>query len=284
MKKLIYPILISILLGCAEKPRHVVQAQHVEAELVSENESVQPGEPFWVGLRLGMEKNWHINWVNPGDAGLAPTIKWELPEGFSAGEIEWPIPIKLPIDPFMMFGYEDEVLLPVKITPPNSLKSSNPVKLIAHADWVVCSDACIPGKATLGLEIDVRNEPPKKSQLWSAKFETTKSKLPQSSKHWEFDAEISPEKLTILILPLNEDSPEIDRVFFYPIQQGIINNAAEQLLQKEGNGYKLEIERDRMSAVTLDKILGVLVVESKIPEGRSKAGIRLELTLKKIET
>src|SRR5690349_11855167 len=59
-----------------------IKAAHVDAELVSEVESIQPGQPFWVALRLKMEEHWHTYWQNPGDSGLATKITWNLPEGF----------------------------------------------------------------------------------------------------------------------------------------------------------------------------------------------------------
>jgi thiol:disulfide interchange protein DsbD len=76
-----------------------VREGHVAVELVSEVRSIQPGQPFWVGVRFQVDPEWHINWRNAGDAGLPPTITWELPTGFSAGEIQWRLPERLVVDP-----------------------------------------------------------------------------------------------------------------------------------------------------------------------------------------
>jgi thiol:disulfide interchange protein DsbD len=45
------------------------------------------------------------------DAGIPTDIKWELPEGWRVGGIQWPIPLKLqePGD-IQIYGYHDEVL------------------------------------------------------------------------------------------------------------------------------------------------------------------------------
>ena len=61
---------------------------HVKARLISEVNSIQPGKSFWVAVCLTMDKNWHIYWKNPGDAGLSTKIKWTLPEGFKGGDIQ----------------------------------------------------------------------------------------------------------------------------------------------------------------------------------------------------
>jgi DsbC/DsbD-like thiol-disulfide interchange protein len=65
---------------------------HVKASLVAADQSIQPGRAFTVALRLEHEPHWHTYWLNPG-TGLPTSLVWQLPEGFTAGEIEWPAPI-----------------------------------------------------------------------------------------------------------------------------------------------------------------------------------------------
>src|SRR2546423_5650470 len=105
-----------------------------------------------------MVPNWHTYWKFPGDAGIPTEIKWKLPEGWKAGEIQWPIPLKLdePGD-IQIYGYHEEVLLMREITPPASLKDSS-VQLPAEANWLVCENICIPGSASLKLDLPVAAE------------------------------------------------------------------------------------------------------------------------------
>ena len=63
-----------------------------------------------------MDPGWHTYWKNPGDAGIATQIKWQLPPGITAGEIQWPLPEKLPPAEVTTYGYEDEVMLLVPLT------------------------------------------------------------------------------------------------------------------------------------------------------------------------
>ncbi|MDQ6622887.1 MAG: thioredoxin family protein, partial [Verrucomicrobiota bacterium] len=71
------------------------------------------------------------------------------------GEIQWPIPLKLdePGD-IQIYGYHDEVLLMQEITPPTKIADAK-VQLSAEANWLVCEKICIPGGATLALELPV---------------------------------------------------------------------------------------------------------------------------------
>lgn len=127
--------------------------QLVKAELLADTNAVVPGKPFTVGLLLRMAPAWHTYWKFSGDAGLPTELKWKLPAGWKIGEIQWPIPLKT-IDPgdIQTYGYENEVLLMQEITPPAKLDSSS-VKLSADASWLVCERICIPGGATLQLEL-----------------------------------------------------------------------------------------------------------------------------------
>ncbi|HMQ13982.1 MAG TPA: protein-disulfide reductase DsbD family protein, partial [Candidatus Competibacter phosphatis] len=132
---------------------------HVQAELISETTAIQPGQPFWVALRLQMRDGWHVYWRNPGDSGLAPTVTWTLPAGFSAGEIQWPYPERIPVGPLMNFGYHGTVVLPVQIQPLSSLPDQDTFTLRARADWLVCQEDCIPESADLELTLPTQADP-----------------------------------------------------------------------------------------------------------------------------
>src|SRR5215471_3443273 len=125
----------------------------VKASLQADTAAIVPGKPFNVGLLLRMAPGWHTYWKFSGDAGLPTEIKWNLPPGWKVGEIQWPIPLKT-IDPgdILTYGYQDEVLLIQEITPPAKIDDSS-IKLSAQADWLVCEKICIPGSATLSLEL-----------------------------------------------------------------------------------------------------------------------------------
>src|ERR1043166_7563046 len=125
----------------------------VKAELLADTDAMFPGKPFTAGLLLRMAPGWHTYWQFSGDAALPTELKWKVPPGWKAGELQWPIPIKLK-DPgdILTYGYNDEVLLMQQITPPAEIDSAEP-KLTADANWLVCEKICIPGGATLALTL-----------------------------------------------------------------------------------------------------------------------------------
>ncbi len=125
----------------------------VQASLLADTTAITAGKPFTVGLRLQMQPRWHTYWQYSGDAGLPTKITWQLPAGFQAGPIEWPIPEKIssPGD-IENYGYGDEVVLLTEITPPAQLPPGN-ATLHAKAEWLVCAQICVPGSKALDLTL-----------------------------------------------------------------------------------------------------------------------------------
>jgi DsbC/DsbD-like thiol-disulfide interchange protein len=148
-------------------------AGHVQADLLANVSAIQPGQPFWLGVRLTIDPNWHVYWKNPGDAGLPTRVKLTLPDGFTADDIQFPTPRKFEQPGnIVVFGYEGSVVLLAKITPPASLAPDFQGQFLAAVNWLVCSAICIPGKADLNLTLGVSALPsPANKDLfddWSA--------------------------------------------------------------------------------------------------------------------
>ena len=97
---------------------------HGTVDLIADQTTVRPGRPFWVGLHFQLEHGWHIYWINPGDSGEPPRVKWNLPPGFQAGPLQWPVPSRIEDHSLIDYGYQNEVLLPVEITPPGKSRGA----------------------------------------------------------------------------------------------------------------------------------------------------------------
>jgi len=137
---------LALALGAAP-----ARAGMVDASLVSSRAAVRPGEVFDAGLRLKMRGGWHVYWKNPGDAGLAPRLAWSLPPGWSAEPFAWPAPRRIETPPLTDFGYDGEVLLPLRLTAPSDARAGESARLTATADWLECRDVCVPGRARVSL-------------------------------------------------------------------------------------------------------------------------------------
>ena len=133
----------------------------VKASLISRQTGVNPGSTFTVALRLEHIPHWHTYWINPG-TGYPTSIEWDLPEGWSAGDIQWPAPLIIRDSHGTITGngYEAVTYLPVSITAPDDAVAGSEVMLRGHADWLMCADVCIPGDSPIELTLPILSETP----------------------------------------------------------------------------------------------------------------------------
>ncbi|MEE8141953.1 MAG: protein-disulfide reductase DsbD domain-containing protein, partial [Planctomycetota bacterium] len=154
-------MLLSGPLLCLQAERVPQAKETVGVQLLSDAVPIAPGKPFYVGLLLSIDKGWHVYWRNPGDAGQEVRLKWQLPDGFHAEGLEWPLPERYqePGD-IITYGYHGEVLLAARIIPPAELKATDSVEIGVQASWLVCSkEICVPGSTEKQLSLKVANQP-----------------------------------------------------------------------------------------------------------------------------
>jgi DsbC/DsbD-like thiol-disulfide interchange protein len=188
-------------------------AGHAEAELLSDVSAIQPGKPFWLGVRLSIDPGWHVYWKNPGDAGLPTRVKLSLPDGFTADPLEFPTPRRFEQPGnIVVFGYENSVVLLTKVTPPPNLPANFQGQFHAAVTWLVCSDICIPGKAALDLTLGTS---PQSSSANPELFDDWIAQLPDKSAanpKINVDVSASPKVVATIIW----DHPAPDGADFFP--------------------------------------------------------------------
>ncbi|MFA7542095.1 MAG: protein-disulfide reductase DsbD domain-containing protein, partial [Lysobacterales bacterium] len=156
---------------------------HLSLELLSEQTALTPGGEHWLALRIEHDPHWHTYWRNPGDSGLPTRINWQLPDEFSAGPIHWPFPQRLPFGPLINFGFEGEAWLLTPIQVPAHADTSGSVTLQADVSYLVCKEECIPGSATLAIELPVRGSSAAVTEH-AAGFQQARQRLPQLRTDW----------------------------------------------------------------------------------------------------
>jgi thiol:disulfide interchange protein/DsbC/DsbD-like thiol-disulfide interchange protein len=163
------------------------RAAHTQVQLVLSANPARPGDTIWVGVDLKMDAGWHTYWKNPGDSGIATTIKWDLPPGVTAGEIQWPLPEKLPPAEVTTYGYENEVMLLVPLTLATNL-APGPLVLKADVAWLECKEQCVPGKASVEATLNIGGET--KTSADAAMIDSWKSNLPKvlNGSDWNIQA------------------------------------------------------------------------------------------------
>ena len=157
------------------------ESQEVDARLVADVAALEAGVPFTLAARFAIPPNAHIYWWHPGSSGLATDVAWDLPQGFTAGPIEWPAPTRFEFPEIddISYGYADEVLLLSEIAPPDDLSGDSVSTLSANLFWLVCLDdgQCIPGEITVEIELPSGDSEPSQSR---AAIERARAAVPTS--------------------------------------------------------------------------------------------------------
>jgi thiol:disulfide interchange protein DsbD len=70
----------------------------------------------------------------PATPACRPKIKWTLPEGITAGDIQWPAAARAAGRTLVNYGYDGEVLLLTELRSAAAPTSTKPLQLAARAD------------------------------------------------------------------------------------------------------------------------------------------------------
>jgi thiol:disulfide interchange protein DsbD len=232
-------------------------APHLHVQLVAPAGDLFSGGSNDLGLYFKLEPGWHVYWKNAGDSGEPPHIHWTLPGGVTAGPLQFPAPKRLPLGPLMDFGYENEVLFPLKLQIDKTAKFG-PAVLHAKVDWLVCREVCIPGKAELEESLRVFLEAPMvaitsptDSELFKRLADSLPKPLPAS-----FKAAFEPTKEGFR-LGVETGQRETQAAFF-PEDQDILDNPAPQKLTPMAKGLILDLKKDANLTANPAQLNGVL--------------------------
>ena len=227
------------------------KAPHLEVALVAPSRfatSAGYGQ-VWSGIYFELEPGWHVYWINPGDSGEPPSVKWTLPAGITAEQMLFPIPKRLPLGPLMDYGYEGKVAFPIRLTLAKKLASKK-IHLTARVNWLVCREVCIPGNALLGFDYIVEPElfdAPKwevGSWLVSPLQEVLMYEVRNQPKNLPARStalvNASNGKFSLILHGIRSDA----KAEFYPFDTGVIANAAAQKITPLADGVRIDLVRD----------------------------------------
>jgi DsbC/DsbD-like thiol-disulfide interchange protein len=160
-------------------------AAHTQVELLLAADTAAPGSTVLAGVRLKMAPHWHTYWKNPGEAGQATEIKWTLPPGVSAGDIQWPLPNRIPPAAITTFGYDTEVVLLVPLKLTQTLKAG-PIDIAAKVSWLECYESCVPADADVHAALEIGTST--KASTAEPQLASWHAKVPATSNHLAAEA------------------------------------------------------------------------------------------------
>jgi DsbC/DsbD-like thiol-disulfide interchange protein len=230
---------------------------HGTLELIAEKQAIAPGHTVDLGLKFDLEKGWHIYWMNPGDSGEPPRVKWDLPAGITAGAIEWPTPHRLGTPSIVDFGYEDEVMLIAPLHADASMAGHEPVQVGAAVKVLVCREMCIPGKAQLSLTLPVKPDAPAADAQTAESFAAARRILPRKARgNWKFSVADAKDSL-VLTASLGQ---RVTQAVFFPLAESQISNSAPQHFEAMPDGLRLTLRKSDQLLKPIERLKGVVVL------------------------
>lgn len=240
-------------------PQRTASTPQGLVELIAASEQPTAAGELWLALRYQLNPGWHIYWRNPGDSGGPPTVKWQLPAGATAGEFEWPTPTRIPLERLMNFGYENVVVLPLKITLPRGAAGAaagKPLQLGASLRWLVCKDICVSGKADLSLDLPVAAADRPMLASWAQEIKTARAAVPKPAPTaWRASARPDADHIVLTVL-LDRSAPST--AAFFPLDVKQIENAAPQEVTATGKELRIRLRKSEQLTRNPSSLRGVL--------------------------
>ncbi len=260
-------LLSSVILGQS-------QMQYSKLDLISEVTSVAEDSTFSVAIALDPDPGWHVYWTNPGDNGNAPSETWTLPEGFTAGELQYTEPGFVPFMQFMSYGYNDKALFIAEISTPAEF--DGPIKIECSVNWLVCDDSlCVMerGKASLSL----RKGSGENLSTWHDDFEAARAKQPQKV---DWTAEfVATEESVELEIQIPEDAGDVSDVWFFPAAKKLINHAEPQTIGVENSVVRIK----SVAGVRYDRYEEIVGVLRTIPSSAAEKPKSFEIKAQRVK-
>ena len=232
----------------------------VKHALISEVDSIAPGQTFTVALFLDHTDSFHTYWKNPGTAGLATSLKWTLPEGFEASPIRWQVPEKVKMVIYDAYGYNSDALLLVDMKAPEKLPKE-PVLLKAKAVWMACGpepkQCCNLGFQDLSLSLKTGNKP-KWDEEGRSRIAEARKKLPEPIQGWKQSAKRDGEKLILTVrniagIPVEEDQ----EICFYS-ELNHFTTLKKQISKVKGDELIITLPIADYAPEKLEEVIGLI--------------------------
>jgi DsbC/DsbD-like thiol-disulfide interchange protein len=107
-------------------------------------------------VEIRLAPGWHTYWRVPGEAGIPPRFDWSGSRNLADVSYQWPRPDVFDTFGLRTFGYDDQLVLPVVLTPADPAR---PMELALDLSFGVCADICVPAEAQVAARL-VPDAPP----------------------------------------------------------------------------------------------------------------------------
>jgi len=232
----------------------IVVTDHAQTRIVPELDGVAPGGAVTLAFSQQLEDGWHVYWKNPGDSGLPLDFKWTLPEGASAGGIDYPAPHRIPIGPLVNFGHQGAPIFLTSVTAPANATIGSSMEIGLEATWLICADICVPETGAFSLSVPIVEAPSVNVDATDL-FAKARAAMPAAFQG-EASFSVSGDKLTLQISGVELASD----AYFFPATPNISEPAAIQKFARRGGAETLTIKGGNALSSLGETLEGVIAI------------------------
>ncbi len=230
-----------------------------QVNLVLSADQARPGETVWAGVHFQLADDWHTYWRYGGEAAQPPEISWELPEGVTAGEIQWPAPEKYSQQGILSYVYHHETVL---LVPLSIEQISGTVTLKAEVRWLECKEVCLPRNRAVTATLLVGDSSQRSASAdlidqWRTKVPPVDLELPLESK---WDGAGTEDERNFVVLPKAGEDWVLED--FYPHAFDDFEVVSETAVQK-GEAGQVGIRKGvfKYDGDWPDEIAGLVLIQ-----------------------
>lgn len=215
------------------------QAPPVSANIISDSDTVAAGDKFTVAIALIHADHWHSYWPNTGGITMPTETSWTLPEGWTAGPIQWPTPKVLEAGGANGYAYEHTVHLLAEITT-TAETSEGTHEVTASVDWQACDASnCQPGNNEIALDVTI-GAATTPNAANTELITKAKDLTPQPLTGWTVTGAQTGNDFQLALTPGEGANTELKSAYFFP-DTNYVNAQLPQTLTKDGDRFILEL-------------------------------------------
>lgn len=205
------------------------------------------GTTHAVALRFQLDPGWHIYWRNPGMAGIATSVQWRLPAGARTDSLAWPVPEWADVSGIITHVLHGDAALTTTLQLPSGARGG---RVEAEVRYGICKDVCVPGAATLRLDLGS----PSAAPAWREAERVARARRPQAAGASQVSALPSAAGVTLVVRAAAGGTLP-DTLTFYATDRDVHPAAVRMAVQRGRQEARLIVPvRDRPA-----RLQGVLV-------------------------
>jgi DsbC/DsbD-like thiol-disulfide interchange protein len=228
---------------------------HAKVTLLAEKKSFVPGTEALLAVRFDIEPEWHLYWKGQNDTGFPPRLALDLPKGFVAGDLLWPVP-KRHVSPGGILDhiYEGRTTLLLPLVVPKDAVPGRAYEIRGEASWLACREACVPGKSAFALTMKVQDSPVSDADPITARLiAAAKASLPRPEEDARARVARSWENGSLVLR-----STGASRLTFFPDTASVVVTDLLHAGEAEGDALRLSPQKSDPSG----QISGILGIET----------------------